>query len=491
VQLTKDLYQHSLALLTDLYQLTMAYGYWKNGMAEKEGVFNLFFRQNPFNGGFTINCGLEYAVNYLKNFRFAQDDIDYLKTIKASDGSDMFSEEFLKYLRKMEFSCDVDAMPEGTAVFPHQPLMRVKGPLLQCQLLETPLLNLINFQTLIATKAARIHLASKGQPVMEFGLRRAHGIDGGIAASRAAYIGGTSSTSNVLAGKLFDIPVAGTHAHSWVMSFPSELDAFESYAKALPNNSIFLVDTYDTIQGIKHAIEVGEMLKKNGHKMLGIRIDSGDLAYFSIKARKLLDEAGFEDANIVASNDLDENIIASLKEQDAEIDLWGIGTKLVTAFDQPALGGVYKLAAIRNDDGDWEHTIKLSEQTVKINNPGIQQVRRFYQNHKFGADMIYDKLLGLGEKHIIIDPTDPTRRKSIDPKGSQWEDLLKPVFEQGECTYELPKIKDIRERTIDQLSMLDKSIKRFVHPHIYPVGLERQLHEKKTKLIFELRRIQD
>ncbi|MCA9445228.1 MAG: nicotinate phosphoribosyltransferase, partial [Candidatus Omnitrophica bacterium] len=305
-----EIYRTGLGLLTDLYQLTMAYGYWKTGRAEREAVFHLFFRKNPFKGGYTIAAGLQYVADFVEGFRFSADDIQYLSILTGNDEKPLFEPSFLEYLADLDLRLDVDAVPEGTVVFPHEPLVRVKGPILQCQILETPLLNFINFQSLIATKASRIVTATGGEPVLEFGLRRAQGIDGGLAASRAAYIGGCDATSNVLAGKLFGIPVRGTHAHSWVMSFHNELSAFQEYAEAMPNNCVFLVDTYDTIEGVRNAIEVGKELRESGHEMVGIRLDSGDLAYLSIEARKLLDEAGFPNAAIVASNDLDEGIIA-------------------------------------------------------------------------------------------------------------------------------------------------------------------------------------
>lgn len=323
MKITKDLYQGSLALLADFYQLTMAYAYWKSGKAEQEAVFNLFFRKHPFQSGFTIAAGLEYVIDFCNNFTFNEDDLSYLGNMKNSDGSPVFVSDFLEYLKEMKFSCDIDAVEEGTVVFPHTPMIRVKGPLIQCQLLETALLNIINFQTLIATKAARVVLAAKGDSVLEFGLRRAQGIDGALAASRASYIGGCSATSNVMAGKLFGIPVSGTHAHSWIMSFDTELEAFKAYADAFPEKCIFLVDTYDTVNGIRNAIEVGKILREKGKEMLGIRIDSGDLAYFSNIAREMLDEAGFPEAKVVASNDLDEHIITSLKIQEASISVWG------------------------------------------------------------------------------------------------------------------------------------------------------------------------
>ena len=493
MSITKDLYASSLTLLTDFYQITMAYGYWKTGMAEKESVFNLFFRKNPFGGGFTINCGLAYVIDFINNFRFTDEAIDFLAAANDEDGQPLFEAEFLDYLRNLSFSCDVDGIPEGTAVFPHEPLLRIQGPILQCQLIESPLLNFINFQTLIATKAARIHIAARGEPVLEFGLRRAQGIDGAIAASRASYIGGTSSTSNVLAGKLFGIPLSGTHAHSWIMAFGDEMTAFEAYAEAMPTNCVLLVDTYNTLEGIRKAIEVGVMLREKNKKLLGVRIDSGDLAYFSIEARRLLDEAGLEDTQIVASNDLDENIISSLRSQDAKIDVWGIGTKLVTAYDQPALGAVYKLSAIKNDD-QWEYKIKLSEQALKVNNPGIQQVRRFYTPNSaksLVADMLYDTQQPLGKKHKIIDPMDLTRRKVIKPAEVASEDLLIPIFRQGKQVYQSPDLHAIRQRTISSLEELPDGVKRFVNPHSYPVGLEEKLFTIKTDLILKLRDVSD
>src|SRR6266849_1713418 len=369
----------------------MACAYWKSGTADKEAVFHLSFRAPPFQSGFTIACGLAQAIDHLQNLRFTDSDLAYLATILGRDRKPLFDPGFLEYLRKFEFSCDVDAIPEGTVVFPHEPMLRVQGPILQGQIIETPVLNFLNFQSLIATKAARVCLAARGDPVIEFGLRRAQGIDGGLTASRAAYVGGCAGTSNVLAGKTHGIPVSGTHAHSWAMSFDSELEAFAAYAKALPNNCIFLVDTYDSLEGVRHAVEIGRELRRQGHGLAGIRLDSGDLAFLSIKARKILDEAGFKDAVIVASNDLDEHIIESLKLQGATINVWGVGTKLVTAYDQPALGGVYKLSAIRKTDGSWEHKVKLSEQTAKVTNPGVLQVRRFQEGKEFIGDAIYDE----------------------------------------------------------------------------------------------------
>ncbi len=493
--MTNKLYDTSLSLLTDLYQVTMAYGYWKArpGLAqrlhtEQEAVFNLYFRKNPFGGGFTVACGLTNVIGYINNFGFSKKDLRYLRTLTGTDGQPLFEEAFLDYLADLKLTVDIDAVAEGTAVFPNEPLVRVRGPILQCQLLETPLLNLVNFESLIATKAARLRLVAETDTLLEFGLRRAQGADGGMTASRAAYIGGCDATSNVLAGKLYGIPVRGTHAHSWVMSFDTEQEAFDAYAQAMPNNVTLLVDTYDTLQGVRHAIETGRKLEQHGHKLGGIRLDSGDLAYLSIEARKLLDAAGFTDTVIVASNDLDETIISSLKQQGARIDVWGVGTKLVTAYDQPALGGVYKLAAIRNaPDQPWAYKMKLSEQAIKISTPGIQQVRRFRDERGFLADMVFDETTdGLDELPTMIDPLDFTKRRRFDA-GQLFDDLLVPVFRSGKQVYDCPDIHATRARVQDQLASLHPGVKRFVNPHTYPVGLEKSLHELKTELILKLR----
>jgi nicotinate phosphoribosyltransferase len=476
----------ALALLTDLYQLTMAQGYWKSGKAHQEAVFHLFFRRHPFQGGFTLAAGLADVVAYLENFRFERSDLEYLGGLAGRDGKPLFAPAFLDYLEGLQFECDVDAIPEGTVVFPHQPLLRVQGSILQAQLVETALLNLINFQSLIATKAARIRLAAQGDPVVEFGLRRAQGVDGAITASRAAFIGGCSGTSNVLAGKLFGLPVKGTHAHSWVMSFGDELEAFQAYAEAMPNNCIFLVDTFDTLEGVHHAVTVGRRLRQQGHELAGIRLDSGDLAYLSVKARKILDEAGFPAAIIVASNDLDEHLIASLKQQGAKINVWGVGTKLVTAYDHPALGGIYKLSAIRQPDGSWEHKVKLSEQAAKVTNPGILQVRRFRTAGEFIGDAIYDTTHPPGGPMVIVDPLDATRRKHF-PAEAESEDLLVPILRRGRSVGALPPLEAIRARAEQQVAMLHPGIRRFTNPHQYPAGLELSLHELKTRLILRAR----
>jgi nicotinate phosphoribosyltransferase len=486
MDMLSTLYPAALGLFTDLYQVTMAYSYWKTGVQDRESVFQLFFRRNPFRGGFAISAGLATAIEYLAHFRFGDDDVAYLASLKGNDDRPLFEPAFLDYLARMPFRCDVDAIPEGTVVFPHEPLIRVQGPILQAQLLESALLCIVNFQTLIATKAARVVMATAGEPVLEFGMRRAQGIDGALSASRAAHIGGCAATSNLLAGRLFGIPVKGTHAHSWVMCFDDELDAFRQYAKAMPNNCVFLVDTYDTLQGVRNAITVARELREEGHEIVGVRLDSGDLAWLSIEARRLLDEAGFPHAQIVASNDLDENIITSLKQQGAKIAVWGVGTKLATAFDEPALGGVYKLAAVRSGNGPWKYKVKLSEQAIKTSNPGILQVRRFYSAKEAIGDMIFDQEHPPEGPPVVIDPLDPTRRKKM-LDGATCEDLLVPVYRQGTWVYEAPTLAAIRARAQQQLATFHGGVKRFVNPHRYPVGLESGLHERKTQLILHAR----
>jgi nicotinate phosphoribosyltransferase len=470
------------ALLTDLYQLTMAYGYWKTGRADHEAVFHLHFRKPPFGSGYTIAAGLEPVIDWLQAFRFAPDDLAFLARIPGNDGRPIFEPAFLDHLGRLRLEVDLDAIPEGTVVFPHQPLVRVRGPILQGQLLETALLCLVNFNTLIATKAARMCQAAGDDPVLEFGLRRAQGFDGALGASRAAHVGGCASTSNVLAGKRYGIPVRGTHAHSWVMSFDDEEAAFEAYAHVMPNNCVFLVDTYDTLDGVRKAIAVARRLRERGHEIVGIRLDSGDLAWLSAEARKLLDQAGFPKAQIVASNDLDERTIASIRQQGGAIAVWGVGTKLVTAYDQAALGGVYKLAAIRAPGGDWKPRVKLSEQAIKVSNPGIQNVRRFLRDGEAIGDVIWDELHGEPPEWVMVDPADPTRRKRL-PAQATSHDLLVPVLRHGGLVYNRPPLVDIRARTQEQLRLFHPGVRRLDNPHQYPVGLEAGLHERKTSLI--------
>ena len=469
-------------LLTDLYQLTMAYGYWKTGWHEKEAVFNLSFRKNPFNGGFSVACGLATVIDFLTQYVFQSEDIDYLKSLTGYDGSPLFQTDFLKYLRELKLVYDVDSFPEGVVVFPHEPLVRVQGPIIQCQLLETALLNIINFQSLIATKAARVCLAAGGDPVLEFGLRRAQGSDGGLTASRAAYIGGCAATSNILAGKYFGIPVRGTHAHSWIMAFENEQEAFRNYVAAMPNNCVFLVDTFDTVEGIKHAVGVGSLLRETGHELVGIRLDSGDLDCLSRQARRILDNEGFSKTIIMASNDLDEHSIDALKQREAPIGVWGVGTKLVTADGGPALGGVYKLTAIRSSSGAGEYRVKLSEQTSKITIPGILQVRRFEKDRKFVGDLIYDTAMGVVRNQILVDPNDTNQRTKL-PMGATFQDLLVPIMRKGQLVYKSTAITQSREQVQHQLARFDSRFKRLTHAETYPVGLEPGLHKLRETLI--------
>ncbi len=460
-------------LLTDLYQLTMSYGYWKHNLHTHEAVFHLFFRKSPFKGNYAIVAGLETVIDFIENFHFAEDDIIYLATLTGNDGQALFEPAFLQYLSELKFDCSIYAIPEGTVVFPHEPLLRIQGNIILCQLLETPLLNMLNFQTLIATKAARVCAAAEGESVLEFGLRRAQGKDGALTASRAAYIGGCAATSNVLAGKLFHIPVKGTHAHSWVMSFDEEMEAFEKYAEAMPNNCVFLVDTYNTIEGVKNAIKAAEVLRETGHEAIGIRLDSGDLAALSQAARALLDAAGFPNMQIVASNDLDEYEIAALKQKGAKIEVWGVGTKLVTAYDQPALGGVYKLSAIRSPNGEWKSRIKLSEQAIKVSNPGVLQVKRFWEGGKPVGDMVFSEILPTFsfEMHTFTD-----EKKHYFSQFAKNTELLVPIFKQGKKVYDSPSLAEIRDFALNQVTL-------FAENEHYKVGLELSLYELKQEMI--------
>jgi len=482
-----QLYRPSLALLTDFYELTMAYAAWKSGIDRKEACFTLSFRQHPFAGGFTVAAGLEHVVDFVEHLRFDAEDLAFLAAQRGSDGEPLFEPGFLDALARLEVEVDVDAVPEGTVVFPHEPLVRVAGPIVPAMLVETALLAIVNFQTLVATKAARVCLATRGAPVLEFGLRRAQGIDGGLAASRAAYVGGCAATSNTLAGRLYGIPVRGTHAHSWVMLHGDEREAFLSYARALPANCVFLVDTYGSLSGIDHAIEAGRWLRAQGKDLVGIRLDSGDLAWLSIQARRKLDEAGFTKASILASNELDEHIIQSLEDQGATIAVWGVGTRLVTGQGDGALGGVYKLGAVRDGpDGRWDPRIKVSEQTAKTNIPGVLQVRRFVRGGEFLADAIWDQGAGVPSPCVIVDPVDPLRLREIEARVA-FEDLLVPVFRRGRRVYDPPPLADVRARTAAQLGRFHAGVKRFVNPHQFPVGLERGLHELRARLVLEAR----
>lgn len=466
---------NSLTLLTDLYQITMAYGYWKTGIAERPAVFHLFYRKNPFGNPYAIACGLERAINWLNALRFSVGDVQYLGSLKGADGKALFDESFLNYLQRLHFNCDLDAIPEGTVVLPNEPLIRVQGPLLQAQFIETALLNLINFSTLIATKSARVVQAAGEDAVLEFGLRRAQGMDGGLSASRAAYIGGCSATSNVLAGKHFGIPIRGTHAHSWVMCFENEPEAFDTYAHAMPNNCIFLVDTYNTLEGVGHAIVSAQKLKASGHQLLGIRLDSGDLAALSIAARKMLDDAGLPEVAIVASDDLDEHRIAELKRQGSKINVWGVGTRLVTAYDQPALGGVYKLAAIQDATGQWQHKIKLSEQPIKVSNPGVQDVVRVFDTT---GRPLADAITAANFEGDAFEIVDEKSGGSVHFDAKQGKSLLVPVYRKGAVVYDVPNIHETRKYCLAQQAMF-----RDVDWKTYAFGLERGVFELKQELI--------
>jgi nicotinate phosphoribosyltransferase len=478
------LYRESLALLTDLYELTMAQGYWKAGVHGRRAVFELFTRSLPFGGGFAVACGLAAACETLERFRLDEGDIAYLRGLQGTDGRPLFEPAFLEELAGTRFTADVDAVPEGTVIFANEPLVRVEGPVLECQVLETALLNRINFETLIATKAARVKLAADGDPVLEFGLRRAHGIDGGISASRAAYVGGCDATSNVLAGKMFGIPVRGTHAHSWIMFFDSEPEAFEAFARSQPGNCIFLVDTYNTIQGVRNAIEAGRRLRQRGFEMTGIRLDSGDLGALARQARRLLDESGFPEAAVVASGDLDEHAIARLKEERVPIGMWGVGSKLATAYGDPALGGVYKLVGVRRDDGSLDPRLKISDDPEKASFPGAHQVRRYVERGRFVADAMYDTDRGLRAGCTMVDLASSKRRKLGDELA--FEDLLVPILRDGKRVADLPPAGQARSRAADQIARLGAGVKRLREPESYPVGLELGLHETRERLAREV-----
>jgi len=470
------------ALTTDLYEVTMACGYFKAGVTDHQAVFHVTFRENPFAGQFTVACGLATAIDFLRTFHFTDTEVDYLGSQRGNDGKPLFDSRFLDYLRRLQLTCDVDAIPEGTLVFPNEPLIRIIGPVIECQLLETALLNIFNFQSLIATKAARVCLAAKRDPVIEFGLRRSQGVDGGLTAAHAAYIGGCAGTSNLQAGHRFGIPVSGTQAHSWIMFFENEREAFQSYARAMPNNCIFLVDTYNSIEGIRHAIEMGSELRKQGHEMIGVRLDSGDGVAFSIKARRMLDKAGFVNAKIVGSGNLDEYMIADLKQRGAKIDVWGVGTKLSTGQPDAALGGIYKLGAIRRPGGEWQYRIKLSEESAKASVPGSLQVRRFYHpDGRFMADAIYESDHGVSEPCEIVDVE--TGEETNIPRNTSHSDLLVPIVRAGKVVYEAPSIETSREHLRKQLNCAPSEILQLKDPVPYKTGLEQSLHHLRSKLI--------
>lgn len=480
----------SWALYTDLYQLTMAQGYFDAGKLDEEATFTMHFRNYPFEGGYAIACGMSALAEMIQAYKFSESDIEYLRTLEAPQGGALFKADFLEFLQGLSLCVDVDAVLEGTVVFPHEPIVRVQGPIMQCQLLETSLLNCINFETLIATKAARVCQAANGAPVAEFGLRRAQGT-GGLWASRAAVVGGCASTSNVLAGKMFGIPVSGTHSHAWVMSFDSELEAFREYARISPNNCTLLVDTYDVVTGMENAIKVGLEMRERGEKLAAIRIDSGDLTWLSKIARDMLDSAGLTDTGIVLSNDLDERTIKSILDEGAPVTAWGVGTKLATAYDQPTLGGVYKLSAVRNlGDVEWIDRLKISESSSKLTMPGVLDVRRYYNDcGTIAGDMVFDINHGVADDETIIDPQDSLRQKNLG--GKRFEILLKPLARDGKVVLEhgVCDAMAARARARAGLKELDETQLRMLNPHTYPVGMERGLHERRQNLVAQLRAI--
>lgn len=472
----------NLTMLTDFYELTMANGYFENELEDKIAYFDMFFRKVPDRGGFAIMTGVEQLIEYFENLNFKEEDIEYLRS------KNIFSEKFLEYLRNFEFSCDVWAIPEGTPIFPNEPVVTVRGPVIQAQFVETMILLTINHQSLIATKANRIVRAAKGRPVIEFGSRRAQGYDGAIYGARAAYIGGCIGTACTIADRDFEISAIGTMAHSWIQMFSSELEAFRAYARIYPDNCVLLVDTYNVLKsGIPNAIKIfREELVKNGYRPKGIRIDSGDITYLSKKARKMLDEAGFEDCKIVASNSLDEYIIRDILIQGAEVDLFGVGERLITSRSEPVFGGVYKLVAVE-ENGKILPKIKLSENVEKINNPDFKQVWRLYDKKtgKAIADVLTtrDEKIDENKPYEIFDPNHTWKRKSL--KDFIAKKLQKRLFNKGKCVYENPDLHDIRGYCQQQIDTLWDEVLRFENPHKYYVDLSQELWEKKQKLLEE------
>lgn len=478
-----------VSMNTDLYELTMAQGLWENGKLGEQGCFTAFFREAPFGSVYAVMCGTAELGEFVENFRFTDEDIAYLAELEAPGGGALFKPGFLKFLRGFCPQVDIDAIPEGELVFAREPMVRVSGPMLDCQLLETALLNIIGFQTLVATKTARVVQAAQGRPVAEFGLRRAQGPDGGVAVARASYVAGCASTSNVLAGRRYGIPVSGTHAHSWVLSFPTELESFRAFAKSSPKNCTLLVDTYDVREGVENAITVAREMEAEGERLSGIRIDSGDLAKLSAYARRRFDEEGLSYVKIVVSNDLDEHTITSLFNQGAPVDAFGVGTKLATCYDQPALGCVYKLSARRRGaDEPWTPVMKFSEQPFKRTIPGVQRVRRYMDTA--GApvcDMIYDPdhLMGEGERrgHTLVAVNDAAL--VTDVSEFSYRELLVPQVRNGAAASPREDIEVARARCASALESLDDVYKRFLYPQSYVVGMEAGLAAVRDELVRE------
>lgn len=465
---------------TDLYELTMVAGYRKLGKGVQKACFDLYYRQNPDDGAFCIFAGLESAIRYVNNLGLYPDDLEYLRTLG------IFSEECLELLSQgINFTGDIWAVPEGSVVFPNEPLIRVVGPIPEAQILETTLLALVGHQTLIATKAARLCIATRGAPVIDFGTRRAHGVHSALYGARAAYIGGCSGTSNVKAGKMFGIPIRGTHAHSWVESFDNELEAFDGFAKVFPENCVLLVDTYDILEGVRQAVKVGELMKARGHQLKGIRIDSGDIAYYSKAARRILDDSGFQDVKILASSDLDEWLIESLRDQGASVDIWCVGTRLITSYQTPALGVVYKLMAADRGDGIMEPKIKISQNPRKVTNPGIKKIVRFYNgNDKMIGDLLThcDEPTPTGGFVRAHHPMYDYMKKVYRPPYTAKE-LMVPIFVKGEQVYHPPTLEQIRQRAAFDIESLEPEYKRFSNPHIYKVSLSDTMYRIKKELL--------
>ncbi len=471
-----------VALNTDLYELTMAQAFWESGFKDTQACFNGFFRENPFGGGYAVACGTGQIAEMVENFRFDDADIEYLASLEAPMGGPMFKEGFLAYLRDFRMDVSVWAVPEGQIVFPREPLVRVQGSIIDCQLIETTLLNLVNFQTLVATKAARVNQAAEGHVFSDFGLRRAQGPDGGLAVARASYVGGASSTSNVLAGKIYGIPVFGTHAHSWVMAFPRQIDAFRAFAASSPKNCVLLLDTYDVREGVEDAIVVAKEMEAAGERLAAVRIDSGDLARLSKYARQAFDDAGLSYVKISVSNDLDEYTIQSLFTQGAPIDSFGVGTKLATCDPQPSLGGVYKLSAIKQPGEDsWTPTMKLSEQPYKRTIPGVQHVLRFYDEALCPqGDMLVDDSVVVPGSTSAVAVLDPMT--IYDFSGYHAEELLVQIVEHGVPTGVTWTLEESKHRCKDALMRLDPGVRRFLNPQTYPVGMEPGLAKLRAEL---------
>ena len=472
----------NLTMMTDLYQLTMMQGYMLKDMSVKKSVFDLFYRKFNDGSDYCVMAGLEQAIDYINNLGFNDDDINYL----ASTG--IFKDEFLNYLKGFKFTGNIFAVPEGTVVFPDEPLLRVEAPTMEAQLIETALLNIINHQTLIATKARKVVNAAQGGAVTEFGLRRAQGPDAGIYGARASIIGGCVGTSNVYTGELFDIPIKGTHAHSWVMHFGDELEAFRAYADVYPDGCLLLVDTYNTLKsGVPNAIKVFNELREKGYEPIGIRLDSGDLAYLSREARKMLDAAGFENAKIFASGDLDEEVIWELKAQGAKIDMWGVGTKLITSGDRPALGGVYKLSAEIDSDGTVTPKIKISDNVNKVTNPGIKKIFRIYdkKNEKALADLIAldHEQIDTDKPLTIFDPVQTWKQMTIE--NYYVKELLVPVFINGKQVYSSPQLKDISAFAQKEFESFWCEYVRLKNPQVYKVDLSQELYDMKQRMLKE------